>query len=116
MPFKIYYLDDEPFLLEMFVDTFAAPGREITTFSDPDIAIETIKKSPPDILFIDYRLPKYNGDSIAMMLDPQFPKFLITGDIEVKCVYKFDAIFDKPYKANQIEKVIEKIVSQKNQK
>ena len=110
MPFKIFYLDDEPALLEMFSDTFSADDRVITTFSDPKTAIEAIRKTPPDILFIDYRLPNYTGDQIAQMLDPKIPKVLITGDMHVKCSYNFVAIFEKPYKASQIEEILEKLV------
>lgn len=109
MSLKIYYLDDEPDLLEMFVDLFSAPDRDIITFSDPKTAIETIQKSPPDILFIDFRLPNITGDQIALMLDPKIPKVLITGDMQVKCVYRFDAIFDKPYREAQVEEMITKL-------
>ena len=107
--FRIYYLDDEVSLLELFVDTFSLPDREITTFSDPKIAISEIQKNPPDILFIDYRLPNFTGDQIAQMLDPKLPKILITGDLNVKCVYPFIFIFEKPYKPDQIEEVLAKV-------
>jgi DNA-binding NtrC family response regulator len=109
MPLKIFYLDDEPALLEMFSDIFSSDNRVITTFSDPKTAIEAIRKTPPDILFIDYRLPTYTGDQIAQMLDPNIPKVLITGDMHIKCSYNFIAIFKKPYKASQIEEILEKL-------
>lgn len=103
MSLKICYLDDENDLLEMFVDTFSGDGREIVTYNLPESAIEGIRKNPPDVLFIDYRLPKYTGDQIALMLDPKIPKFLITGDIQVKSNYNFEAILEKPYKIEVIE-------------
>ena len=109
MPLRIFYLDDETSLLEMFSDTFSSSERVITTFSDPKTAIEAIRQTPPDILFIDYRMPNYTGDQIAQMLDPKIPKVLITGDMQVKCIYNFVAIFEKPYKTSQIEELIEKL-------
>ncbi len=109
MPFKIFYLDDEPALLELFSDTFSAPDRVITTFSDPKAAIEAIRHTPPDVLFIDYRLPNHTGDQIAQMLDPGIPKVLMTGDMLVKCSYPFTAVFEKPYKSIEVEEVLERL-------
>lgn len=109
MPLRIFYLDDEPALLELFSDTFSAADRVITNFSDPKTAIEAIRKTPPDILFIDYRLPSYTGDQIAQMLDPKIPKVLITGDMQVKCNYNFLAILEKPYSASKIVEILDKL-------
>jgi DNA-binding NtrC family response regulator len=109
MSLNIFYLDDETDLLEIFIDTFSSPDRVITTFSDPLVAVEAIRKTPPDILFIDYRLPKFTGEQIAQMIDPQIPKALVTGDLEVKCKYDFVAVLEKPYNISQIEELLEKI-------
>ena len=54
MPIKIFYLDDEISLLEMFFDTFSSEDHLITTFYDPQTAIEAVKQTPPDLLIIDY--------------------------------------------------------------
>jgi len=97
MPFKIYYLDDEADLLEMFVDAFAEPGIEITTFATPAEAQLAIKNCPPDLLILDYRLPKITGDQIALGLDPKILKVLITGDLSVSPKANFARIFHKPY-------------------
>lgn len=106
MSLKIYYLDDEPDLLVLFTETFSAPGREISTFSDSKVAIEKINKNKPDILFLDYRMPNFTGDQIAQMLDPSIPKYLITGDIQVNTDYKFKAVIKKPYSTEEIEKIL----------
>lgn len=115
MPFKIVYLDDEQGLLEIFSENFSGKDREITTFSDPKAAIPALKANPPDILFIDYRLPGYTGDEIAKMLDPQIYKVLLTGDLDPKCSYPFQAIFEKPYtkKLDEIEAIICKLMEAK---
>lgn len=107
---KVYYLDDEPELCEMFSDIFSSDAIKVTTFSNPQVAIETIKKSPPDMFFVDYRLPSTNGDKIALQLDPSIPKFLITGDISVATTYKFNRIFSKPYREEDIRVELDKFV------
>jgi len=108
MSLKIVYLDDEPALLEMFGDLFSSPDREIALYDNPKTAIAAIEADPPDILFIDFRLPGYTGDQIAQLLDPKIPKVLITGDMEVKCAYPFHAVFEKPYtsKLGEIEALL----------
>lgn len=110
MLLKIYYLDDEVDLCENFVDHFTSKDVTITAFVDPKAAIEAIKKNPPDLLFIDYRLPGTTGDDVAMVLDPRLPKFLITGDISIKTKYQFVRVFSKPYREQDIAKVIASFV------
>jgi DNA-binding response OmpR family regulator len=113
MPLKIYYVDDEPALLEMFVDTFSSPDLEITVFEDPKKAIAAIKASPPDLLFLDFRLPNTTGDKLALSIDPNIPKALISGDLSIKCEAKFDAYFEKPYKSSDVEAFIRKYLGVK---
>ncbi len=107
MQLNIYYLDDEEALCEIFVDYFASKEVNVTTFIDPKVAIDAIKKSPPDILFIDYRLPSTTGDELAKRMAADIPKYLITGDIGVKTEYKFKAVFNKPYKPEDIQQILD---------
>ena len=107
MPLKVYYLDDEEALCEIFVDYFASDSVEITTFTDPAKAIAVTQTNPPDLFFIDFRLPSTTGDEVAKSLPADIPKYLITGDIGVKTKYKFKALFNKPYKPEEIQKVLD---------
>lgn len=96
-PLKVYYLDDEIDLLEMFRELFSSPEIEIRTFADPTLAIAEVWRAPPDLLILDYRLPNTTGDKIAQLLDPALPKIMITGDLAVKTTSSFVRIFHKPY-------------------
>lgn len=113
MPLKVFYLDDEEALCENFVDYFASKDVIVTTFVDSKTAIEAIKKDPPDLFFVDYRLPGTTGDEVAMAIDPKLPKFLISGDIAVKTEYKFDQVFSKPYEASAITEIIANFIATK---
>lgn len=106
MPFKIYYLDDEADLLEMFVDSFADSEVAITTFTNAAEAQLAIKICPPDLLILDYRLPKCTGDQIALGLDPNLLKVLITGDLSVSPKAHFSRIFEKPYSIHEMQNFI----------
>jgi DNA-binding response OmpR family regulator len=106
MPLKIYYLDDELELLEIFSDLFSSDDVVVTTFSDPKTAIEAIKASPPDLLFLDYRLPNTTGDQVALQIDPKIPKAIVTGDLSVTLEAKFDAKYAKPFSIKEVKAFI----------
>jgi len=107
MPLKVYYLDDELDILEIFSDEFANEDVSVTTFSDPKAAIDAIKANPPDLLFLDYRLPNTTGDQIALLLDPNIPKVLISGDPTIKLEAKFEARFGKPFSVKEMKTFID---------
>ncbi len=103
---QIYYLDDELILLEIFEETFSTKKIVITTFHDPSDFVSAVKSKPPQLLFIDYRLPRTNGDKLAQELKISVPIALVTGDINLKTSFKFDAIFEKPFKIREIQDFI----------
>lgn len=113
MPLKIYYLDDESDLLEIFAETFTCTEVTVSTFSNPDQALQAIKEFPPDIVFLDYRLPNTTGDKIALQIDPRIPKALITGDLSADLKAKFDAVFIKPISQEKIELFIQSFMPKK---
>ncbi len=113
MPLNVLYLDDEKELCDNFSDLFSTGDIKVITFNDPVKASEAAKVNPPDLMFVDYRLPSTNGDLVALSLDPKIPKFLITGDISVATSYKFVKVFSKPYKAEDIWKVLESMLKKK---
>lgn len=90
---------------------FSTAEIKITTFLDPAQAVEEAKKNPPDIFFIDYRLPGIYGDEVALQLDPKIPKHLITGDLSVESKYSFVSVISKPYKNEDIENILKAILA-----
>ena len=107
MPLKVYYIDDEVGLCQNFEDYFATNHIEITTFTEPEKAIAVSKTNPPDVFFVDFRLPNITGDKVAASLPGGIPKYLITGDINVKSEFKFNAMFFKPYQPEDIQLVLD---------
>ena len=107
MAISVYYLDDEPELLELFSDLISSDEIIVRTFSDPKLALEAILARPPDLLFLDYRLPNTTGDKIALQLDPKIPKILITGDLEITLEANFTAILHKPFSSKDVKTLIE---------
>lgn len=106
MKLKVYYLDDEIDLLEIFQVLFSTSEIEISTFFDPMVAMAAIAASPPDLFIIDYRLPKMSGDQIAQKLDHSIPKVLVTGELDVKYESTFQAVFSKPFNSKVIREFL----------
>ncbi len=107
MQLNVYYLDDELDLCEIFTDFFESNEVKVTTFTCPKEAIKAIAANPPDLFFVDYRLPGTTGDLVAQALDPKIPKFLITGEISIVTTYSFVKVFGKPYKHDEVIKIME---------
>jgi DNA-binding NtrC family response regulator len=106
MPLNVWYIDDEPDLCELFFEIFSTDEIVITTFTNPNVAIEQAQISPPDILIVDYRLPNTTGDQVAQQFPLELPKYLMTGDITVVTSYKFLKVFPKPYLEEDILEIL----------
>jgi CheY-like chemotaxis protein len=109
MPFKIYYLDDEPDLREIMSDMLSSNEVRVETFGDVSSLLSRCEIVKPDLFFLDYRLPGITGDDVAWKLDPGIPKVLITGDISLKTTYKFNAVLSKTISRKDILSLIETI-------
>lgn len=113
MQLKVYYVDDETDLLEMFQETYSTPEILINVFSDPQLALRTIESDPPDLIFLDYRLPNTTGDRMALQMSPGIRKALITGDLSVKLEAHFEKIFEKPTSPAMIEEYLQSVLADK---
>ena len=107
MAIRVFYLDDEEKLCEIFSDLINAKGIEVSTFTNADLAIEEASQKPPDLFFIDFRLPGLTGDAVAHSLDSKIPKVLVTGDISFQSTYEFDHVLPKPYRVKDVINIIE---------
>jgi DNA-binding NtrC family response regulator len=107
---KIYYLDDEPDLCNLFKEFFESDLIEIETFSDAFEAIERCDQSPPDIMFIDYRLADTTGNLVAEVIANDIVKVLVTGELEVPSYEVFYEVIAKPFKLIDVTLIIEKIL------
>ncbi len=106
MQVKIFFLDDEPDLCEIFLDEFSSEVIQVSAFTDPKVAIAEVFSCPPDVIFIDYRLPNTTGDLVANNLPPHIPKYLVTGDSLVSAPKGFEAVLAKPIDMEKIWNII----------
>lgn len=113
MALKVYYLDDEKLLCDLFKEEFESEDIQIFTFIDAQNLIQETKTNPPDVIFLDFRLPGINGDQVAIKIAKGIPIYLVTGDLHIRNTYPFVRIFQKPYEEAEIQKVLQAMVDKK---
>lgn len=114
MKVKVFFIDDEPDICEIFSDEFSSQAIQVSVFTDPKVAIAESFKCPPDVFFIDYRLPNTTGDLVANNLPPHIPKYLITGDSMASVPKGFEAVLSKPVDMEKIWNTIRDLQMKKN--
>lgn len=62
MAYRIYLVDDDRFLLDMYAVKFKAAGHEVTAFQSGTAALEGLRKGPaPDAILLDVVMPEVDG-------------------------------------------------------
>ncbi len=103
---SIVYLDDEIELCSLFKDLFEEPGIQISTFSDHEAVIDYCLKNKPDLVFLDYRIPKLRGDLVAAQLPSNLNLYLVTGELDLKLPKGFEDCLSKPFDIPKIKEII----------
>jgi len=59
---KIFFIDDDKFLLDMYVVKFGKAGYEVKAADSTDVALKTLREGyTPDILLVDIVMPGMDG-------------------------------------------------------
>ena len=61
MTCKILVVDDEPEFCRLLASVLTEMGHEVSTASGGRQGLAKIRKNPPDILFLDIKMPRMNG-------------------------------------------------------
>lgn len=65
MNYRLYLVDDDRFLLDMYAVKFKAAGHEVTAFSKGEELLEALRTKPaPDALLLDVVMPGMGGFDI----------------------------------------------------
>jgi len=79
----IVIVDDEQATLDLLQDVLSDMGIDVFTATDPELGFDVIKRSRPQIVFVDLNMPKLNGMQLLEKIvnfDPAIEVFLLTGD------------------------------------
>jgi adenylate cyclase len=62
---RILVVDDTPQNVKLLADLLTAKGYEVTTASSGEQALESIAKTPPDLVLLDVMMPGLNGYDVC---------------------------------------------------
>jgi CheY-like chemotaxis protein len=64
-PYRIYLIDDDRFLLDMYAVKFKAAGHDVTAFQSGQDVLKAVKEEPaPDAMLLDIVMPEMDGFQI----------------------------------------------------
>ncbi|HMQ49478.1 MAG TPA: LytTR family DNA-binding domain-containing protein [Saprospiraceae bacterium] len=69
---KAYLIDDEincTEVLQVLLEKYCPSVKVAAVFNDPEQALDSIKKSPPQLLFLDIEMPIMNGFDLLRQLE-----------------------------------------------
>jgi diguanylate cyclase (GGDEF)-like protein len=81
---KILIADDDPDILDVIRITLETEGYQVIEAHDGEEAVEMVKKSAPDLLITDLKMPKMCGDAVCKTLKQDIliqhmPIIMLTG-------------------------------------
>lgn len=118
-------IDDDQDSLDLLSDILDSNGYDVTSFDQSAealrciMALEAGHGSKPDVIFVDFVMPKVRGDSLVELVKTSkntadIPVVMVSGKLQGK--YMGDAIsagcdeiIIKPYEPKQIADVLERL-------
>ena len=117
---KILIVDDEPFILKSLSFVLKREGFQVDSATNGLEAIEKIKESKPDIVFLDIMMPKKNGMEVCEWIrnDPGYKDIYIIiltakgqeTDREKGFSFGADEYMTKPFSPSSVVKRIREII------
>jgi len=110
---KCVAIDDEPMALEIIKNFSQRLGDiELETFTNPLVGIEHVKRTHPDLLFLDVKMGEVSGVNLAKEI-PQGTKLVFTTAYAQFAIDGFDLnavdFLHKPFSYSRFEKAVTKV-------
>ena len=119
---RVLVVDDEPSILKLVATRLQRAGFEVVVAMDGQAALmRVMEEPPPDVIILDVMLPKMNGYEVCSTLrqNQRFkntPIIMFTALREEQDYWKAmscgaDAYLTKPYKAEDLEQLINRLIN-----
>ncbi len=110
----LFVIDDENGIRVLLKEVFGRSGFNVHVFEDPIEAHHALTEIHPDVVLIDYRIPKMRGDQFAEIVQQEghyFPIILMTGDsksvVERQITTKaITEIIEKPFNITDVVQTV----------
>jgi DNA-binding response OmpR family regulator len=118
---KILYVEDEPFLGKIVMETLQNQGFEVKWETDGNNVMKQFDTFSPDVCILDIMLPHIDGYSLCSSINkayPDLPIIFVTARVETADLVKGFETGGKDYirKPFSLEELIVRINNQLNQK
>src|SRR5690242_10135536 len=118
---SVLVVDDDPDILEYLQDFLSAEGFEVTTLSDPTLAVERIRDEVFHLVVLDLMMPKLSGlDLLAQIraVDDDIAVIILTGHPSLDTAtasiqHEVSAYIHKPFTPAEFRDVIARIAKKK---
>jgi two-component system response regulator AtoC len=116
---RILVIDDEPALGENIQRMLRQPGLRVTVWTEPAKALADAVSNPPDLVFLDMRMPGMSGEEVFARLhqaQPNLPIVFLTafGSVEGAVIAIRNGAFDylqKPFKREDLQLVVKRALA-----
>ncbi|MGM0508359.1 MAG: SpoIIE family protein phosphatase [Fusobacteriota bacterium] len=115
---KIVIIDDARFMRQLIGNVLKDEGYETESFENPVLALEKLEQIDPDLIIVDYEMPKMNGLEFIEEFEPkkrEIPVIMLTTvedlDLAMNAIRMGASDFlNKPFKPANLLHVINKVV------
>ena len=118
---SVLVVDDDPDILEYLQDFLQAEGFEVTTLSDPSLAVERIRDEVFHLVVLDLMMPKVSGLDLLQQIravDDDIAVIILTGHPSLDTAtasiqHEVSAYIHKPFTPAEFRDVIARIAKKK---
>ena len=118
---SVLVIDDDPDILEYLQDFLGAEGFEVTTLSDPAVAVERIRDDVFHLVVLDLMMPKVSGLDLLSQIrsvDDDIAVIILTGHPSLDTAtasiqHEVSAYIHKPPAHAEFREVISRIAKKK---
>jgi DNA-binding response OmpR family regulator len=103
---KIFIVDDEKDILELFQECFSTDDNQIFTFENHLEAIKASQVENPDLIILDANLKGVSGLQIVHDFQQEIPKYLFSGNTYNTTPKGFTGVLTKPFSMEDMMKLI----------
>lgn len=113
---SVLIVDDDPGIREALEELLKRAGLVVRTAENGRICLDEVKKSPPDLILMDYQMPELDGVATCEMLKREkatkhIPVLLATrAQVDLASLTYADGFLVKPYRQDVLFSLVKKLL------